>query len=36
MKFVDFSGIRTRIVSVEGKHDNHLTITTAARYGKIL
>ena len=28
-KIVDFSGIRTGIVGVEGKHADHLTITTA-------
>ena len=27
-KSVDFSEIRTRIVGVEGKHADHLTITT--------
>ena len=26
-KIVDFSGIRTRIVRVEGKYDDHLTTT---------
>ena len=28
-KIVDFTGIRTRIVELEGEHGNHLTITTA-------
>ena len=28
-KIANFSGIRTRIVEVEGKHTNHLTTTTA-------
>ena len=28
-KIVDFSGIRTRIVRVEGKHADYMTTTTA-------
>ena len=28
---VDFSGIRTQIVGVEGEHSDHLTTTTTAR-----
>ena len=28
-KIVDHSGIRTRIVGVEGEHADHLTTTTA-------
>ena len=30
-KTVDVSGIRTRIVGVEGEHTDHLTTTTALR-----
>ena len=29
IKTVDFSGIRTQIVGVEGEHADHLTTTTA-------
>ena len=28
-KIVDFSRVRTRIVGIEGEHDDHLTTTTA-------
>ena len=28
-KFLDFSGIRPRIVCLEGEHTDHLTTTTA-------
>ena len=28
-KIVDFSGIRTQIVGIEGEHADHLTTTTA-------
>ena len=31
-KIVDLSGIRTRIVGVEGEHADHLTTTTAHDY----
>ena len=31
-KTVGVSGIRTRIVGVEGKHDDHLTTTTTAQF----
>ena len=31
-KIVDLSGIRTRIVGVEGEHADHLTTTTAHLY----
>ena len=31
IKTVDFSGIRTQIVVVEGKHADHLTTTTALK-----
>ena len=34
-KIVDFSGIRTRISGVEGKHTDHLTITMAIVYQQI-
>ena len=33
---VGFSGIRTRIVRVEGEHADHLTATTMALYCKTL
>ena len=29
VKSIGFSGIRTRIISVEGEHADHLTTTTA-------
>ena len=35
-KTVGFSGIRTRIVGVEGKHADHLTTTMAQNYQKKL
>ena len=28
-KIVDFSGIRTQVIRIEGEHTDHLTITTA-------
>ena len=31
-KFLDYSGIRTQIVGVEGDHADHLTTTTALNY----
>ena len=34
-KFVDFSGNRTQIVVVEGKHADHLTTTTAQMKFKV-
>ena len=34
-KIVDFSGIRTQIIGVEGKHADHLTITMAIVYQQI-
>ena len=35
-KFIDLSGIRTRIVGVEGEHADHLTTTTAQTFTNTL
>ena len=35
-KITDFSGIRTCIDEVEGKHAEHLTITSAHEYKKFI